>query len=158
RPVLRHHHQHRQRHAQRDVRRVDPGAEISTQSVVAPANGQTGAVALNATDGVTLSSSAARIFSNATVTINADTDQNGGVYTQATGSPVQGASVSITASDLVLAGTISSSGNVTFLPSSAGETIGVGGGGDFALGDAELDGVTAGTLTIGSLANTGGIT
>src|SRR5271157_2146316 len=56
-------------------------------------------------------------------------------------------------------GNVTTTGNVTLLPASAGTTIGVAGGtGNLAIGTGILGDITAGNLTIGNTADTGNMT
>ncbi len=122
-----------------------------------------GAVALSVPNGITLSGAGADVTTTGTYTVNADSDASGaGVYSQNNaGSAVNSGAVSITASDIVLTGTIDSgAANVDLIPSTAGATIGVEDASkDFNVTDAELDNITAtGLITIGVSTNTGGMT
>ena len=125
----------------------------ATTSGIAPAD----AVTLSADNGVTINNSFTTVASGA-VTIDADADANGtGDFTLAAGATLNSSvgavdTVSITADDIILTGSINAgTGNVSLLPSNS-TTVGLGAGaGDFSLTDTELDNITtSGTLTIGN--------
>ena len=125
----------------------------ATTSGIAPAD----AVTLSADNGVTINNSFTTVASGA-VTIDADADANGtGDFTLAAGATLNSSAgavdtLSITADDIILTGSINAgTGNVSLLPSNS-TTVGLGAGaGDFSLADAELDNITtSGTLTIGN--------
>ena len=125
----------------------------ATTSGIAPAD----AVTFNADNGVTINDSLTTVASGA-VTIDADADANGsGDFTLAAGATLNSSSgavdtLSITADDIVLTGSINAgTGDVSLLPSN-NTTVGLGAGaGDFSLTDTELDGITtSGILTIGN--------
>ena len=132
---------------------------INTIGGAAISGTHTGAIALNASGGATLNGPSGDVTTGSSFTVNADTDHNGGAYLQNAGADVSAAGVTIIASDVTLAGTIASAGNVTFLAANDASTIGIAANGGLSLSDAELDAVSAaGTLIVGSTSNTGGIT
>ena len=125
----------------------------ATTDGIAPAD----TVTLNADNGVTINNSFTTVASGA-VTIDADADANGtGDFILAAGATLNSSvgavdTVSITADDIILTGSINAdTGNVSLLPSNS-TTVGLGAGaGDFSLTDTELDNITtSGTLTIGN--------
>ena len=122
-----------------------------------------GAIALTATNGITLSGANADVTTTGAYTANADSDSNGtGAYAQNNaGSAVTSGAVTITAQDIDLQGTVNAGAtNVLLRPGAAATTIGVADASkQFNLTDAELSNITTtGTVTIGIATNTGGIT
>jgi filamentous hemagglutinin family protein len=113
-----------------------------------------GAVTLNATNGITINDD---FTSAGTTTFDADTDDNGGTFTLASGEALSTGSnaLSITATSIALNGTLSSgTAGTTLLTAQSGTTIGLGTGtGTFSLTDSELGQITAGSLTIGNGTN-----
>jgi VCBS repeat-containing protein len=91
-----------------------------------------------------------------TVTMNA---AGAGVIKLASGSAIAGTtSVTLTAGNIALAGTVTSNGTVKLKPSTTDATIGVNDPTkNFSISDAEIDLINAPGLIIGSATNTGGI-
>jgi fibronectin-binding autotransporter adhesin len=116
-------------------------------------------IALGGAPNVGLGVGLAAVGTTGAVTLNAS---GAGIITLSSGSTISGtAGVSLTAGDVALAGTVSSSGgNVTLTPSTNNVTIGVGSSATFALSDAEIDLIThgaGGAIVIGALSNTQGL-
>jgi len=125
----------------------NPASDLSTTG--------TGTITLSAKNGITLGSGASLTASNQTIALNADNDGDGTgmLNVVSTGTLASGSgTISISAGDVDLNGTISTTGSVTFAPSQAGRPINLGTNAAGALGltDAELDRITAGTIEIGS--------
>ncbi|MFT5095439.1 MAG: hypothetical protein ACI93T_004286, partial [Porticoccaceae bacterium] len=122
-------------------------------------------ITLTATSGLLLDGANADVASGGgSFTVDADSNgDNTGSYEQNdAGSTVSAGagSVSITAANATITGSISGTGALTFLPSTVARSIGLGGGaGNFNLSDAELlqlsDGFTG--ITIGRADGTGAI-
>ncbi len=109
-----------------------------------------GAVALNAANGINLNSG---LTAQGVATLNADTDGTGGAFTLASGKTLStnNNALSITASDIVLNGSLTSGISETTIVSSNGGTIGLGdAAGSLALSGSELQRVTANSLTLGN--------
>ncbi len=110
-----------------------------------------GAVTVSSANGLTLNDD---FTSNGTATLNADSNNDGaGSFTVASGKTVSTGnnSLSITGADIALTGSLSSGTGTTTLLASNGGTIGLGAGaGVFSLSGAELQNITAGSLTIGN--------
>jgi filamentous hemagglutinin family protein len=113
-----------------------------------------GSITLNATNGININDD---LTSAGTTTFNADTDNNGGTFTLASGETLSTGNnaLSITATSIALDGILNSgTAGTTLLTAQSGTTIGLGAGtGTFSLTDSELSRITAGSLTIGNGTN-----
>lgn len=112
-----------------------------------------GAVTLNATDGININDN---FTSAGTTTFDADTDNNGvGNFTLSSGSLSTTNNVlSMTANDIILAGTLNSGTGTTTINVSDNGSLGLGiSGFGMNLSLAELANITAGSLTIGDGSN-----
>ena len=98
------------------------------------------------------------------ITIGASADSgtiNIGAGNFSTPTTVQGGSgqINVTADSFPTGLTLNTTGNVTIAPSTASTTLGVAGGaGSLAIGSTQLGDITAGSITIGNTADTGGMT
>ena len=113
-----------------------------------------GALTLNATNGININDD---LTSAGTTTFDADTDNNGGAFTLASGAALSTGNnaLSITATTIALNATLSSgTASTILLTAQSGTTIGLGSGsGTFSLTGSELGQITAGSLTIGDGTN-----
>lgn len=113
-----------------------------------------GDLTLNARSGVTINDN---LTTTGALAINADTNNNGSsLLTIAAGAAVStgGNTLSITASDINLSGTINSGAAATTILVSAGGTIGLGAtAGSMTISGAELQNITATGLVIGDATN-----
>jgi len=136
-------------------------AEISitatgTLTITEAVNSGGGDVALTASEGVTLTGAAADVVTNGgTFTVDADSnDDASGSYSQDdAGSAVTttGGTVSITAADIALIGSLSAGVGIVLVAPSTAASIGLGGAaGSFNLTDDEADRITASRLEIGT--------
>ena len=140
---------------------VTAASSVTVAEAITSAGGD---VSLSATEHITLSGGGTDVTTGGgSYTVDADSDDNGtGNYTQSdAGSAVstEGGTASITAADVVLAGTISGTGTLTIQPSTTSSSIGLGGGaGTLNLTDAELGNLADGfsSITIGDAANGSG--
>ncbi|MBI1953916.1 MAG: filamentous hemagglutinin N-terminal domain-containing protein [Candidatus Omnitrophica bacterium] len=141
------------------------GTSAGVITVSGPITSQQGEVKLSASDGVTLSGAGADVTTSGPYTVDADSDDDAaGTYTQnnaGSAVAVTDNTVSITAADIALTGTLASgSGDISFIPSTADRTIGIAGGaGNFSLTTAELTTQlsSSGTVTIGVNGGTGAV-
>ena len=111
-----------------------------------------GAVNLNATNGITINDN---FTSAGATTFDADADNDGtGTLTNGSTLSTGNNTLSITASDLALSGTMNSgTAGTTILVSQSGDTIGLGTTGSMSLSNTELGNISAGSLTIGDGTN-----
>ena len=114
-----------------------------------------GNVALTASNGVTLTGAAADVITNGgAYTVDADSnDDASGSYAQDDADSAvttTGGTVSVTAADIALVGSLSAGVGIVLLAPSTAASIGLGGAaGAFNLTDAEADRITASRLEIG---------
>jgi len=121
-----------------------------------------GSVTLTADGDVDLNSANSDVTTTGLFTVSADANQSAnGSFIQNSNSSIAASSASITAAEFQsgAGSTINvGSGSVTLAASTTGATIGVGANRNFDVSDTELDRLTAGSFTVGSSTNTGGIT
>ena len=138
---------------------LDNGISVSSEgtlSLKGTTNGVNalGAATVNAANGINLNSD---FTSTGSATFDADSNDDGtGNFTVAGGKTVttNNNSLSITAANIGLSGSLNSGTGTTTLLTSNGGAIGIGvGAGTFSVSDSELGRITAGGLTIGDATN-----